>query len=457
MSFVVNKNWHKFEFRDAKVWDKRCIKSLSNLSNAILSKHGTSFSGACGASLRQCGTRIFSKESMEPEHLQSGHYKETNKRSIRANEVLVVQDTSSFNYTSHKSTTGLGHIGTDSKSRGINVHTCLVLRSDGLALGIIGQKLWTRAPEQIGKRHNRRDVPTSEKESSKWLDGLHYSNSRLSSKIEKIWVISDRESDVYDYMASQRQSNTDLLLRAVQPRIIEVELDNTIHRGKLHDIIKLLPEMATKTVEIDTSKSTESRELSISYSNIRLNPPKVRPKGLPVIPMTLIYAREKQGKDGHPIEWILLCSKQDMNKEEALKMIDFYTHRWKIERFHYTLKTGVFNVEDLQFDDASTLMNALSFYSILAWRVMYLTYYARLEAEAKAEELVDTTEKEILEIVTKKKISTTLDVLMAIGILGGFIGGNKKYPYPGIKILWLGFQILEAMKQGWILAKGHSE
>jgi len=454
MGFVGEKNWHKKEFKEAEVWDKRCLDSLSAIALAVYNNQTKSFSSACGPILRQNGSRIFSNETMTNEKLQAGHYKETSKRAAKELIVICVQDTTEFNYTGHKLTTGLGPIGSSDKAQGMFLHSCMVLRSDGLPFGIIGQKYWVRDSTTKGKKHKRKELPIEEKESYKWIEGLQWVNKRLSRKIKEIWLAADRESDVYEYLASPRERNVYLLTRVAQSRIIEEEIGGIQTVGQLKKLIKELPEIGTKEVEIQRDGRTIIVTLSISYSRIKVYPPKDKRKELSPIEMSIVHAEEKGTTDTKDkIEWILLSSKTDLDKDGAKLMVDYYSQRWKVERFHYTLKSGVFNVEKLQFDDAETLINAISMYSVVAWRIMYVTYIGRLEPLANAEMVIDATEKEVLEAYTKKPILTVLQAVMAIGALGGFLGGSKRYPYPGIKSMWIGLVKLYSMKIGWLLAK----
>lgn len=425
------------------------------MAAAIMLHPQSSFSGACGPILRQSAASVLSSMKMIPENMQNGHYKETQARARNEKVVLVVQDSSFFNYTAHKATQGLGHIATREAARGVEAHTCLVLREDGLALGIIGQKFIIRKIEDRGRRHLIKQLPIEKKESYKWIEGLSYANARLSSRIKEIWVISDRESDIFEYMSSYRKPNVELLIRAEQPRIIEAEIEGVGHRGQLKKIIALLPTASRKTIEIERANRSQSVELLIAYSDIKLHPPQRKTKIMSPISMSVVYVREASppSEADKPIEWVLLSTRRDLSTAQALKLVEYYAHRWKIERFHYTLKTGAFNVEALMFDDAHTLMNALALYSVLAWRVMHVCYAARVAPEAPCATLVDEVERMILEQYVKKKVNTAREAYQAIALLGGFLGGSKKYPNPGIKIIWFGLQRLAAMKLGWLLAQ----
>jgi len=454
MGFVARVNDIAQEFKGAEVWDKRCMKSLLKIAKAIMKNQWLSFSAACGKTLRQNGGRIFSSINMDTEKMQSGHYKETIKRCRKQEVILCAQDTSSMNYTSHKSTKGLGLIGTTDKDKGILVHSMLAMTEAGLPLGIISQHQWIRPAEERGKKHKRKELPIEDKESNKWLRSLKDAESRLPKKAKEIWIIGDRESDIYEYFAMEKAKNIRILSRAMHPRLIEVNIEGSNKKGKLNELIKELPVFAEREVEIERQSRTMKITVGISYSNIKVYPPsRFGAKATP-LEMSVVYVQERSRADDK-IEWILLTDNNNMQEQDAQKMLDYYLHRWKIERFHYTLKTGVFNIEKLQFDDAETLMNAIAFYSILSWQVMFVQYYGRLYPENKAEEIIDATEKEVLEAYSGKAVQTVKQALILIATLGGFISGSKRYPYPGVKTVWIGLIKLAGMKEGWLLAKQH--
>ena len=41
-----------------------------------------------------------------------------------------------------------------------------------------------------------------------------------------------------------------------------------------------------------------------------------------------------------PLKWLLLTSEPVESPAQALRVIDIYTHRWRIEEFHKAWKTG---------------------------------------------------------------------------------------------------------------------
>src|SRR5262245_47201564 len=93
--------------------------------------------------------------------------------------------------------------------------------------------------------------------------------------------------------------------------------------------------------------------------------------------------RERRGEAG----FVLHMPLQLLHLRLDHQVYRFMSCDCHIERFHYTLKQGC-TVERLQFEEAHTLKNALALYSIVAWRLLWLTYTARTQPQDTATELV---------------------------------------------------------------------
>jgi hypothetical protein len=131
--------------------------------------------------------------------------------------VVVAQDTTELNYTTHRAKTGLGHIGSVKSLRGVLVHTALAVGRDGVPLGVIGQKGWVRQDADFAKTARRRQMPLEAKERYKWIAGWRWAE-RLSEQATQVIVVADREGDVYEYLSAPRRANVSLIVRAAQAR-----------------------------------------------------------------------------------------------------------------------------------------------------------------------------------------------------------------------------------------------
>ena len=70
--------------------------------------------------------------------------------------------------------------------------------------------------------------------------------------------------------------------------------------------------------------------------------------------------------------------------EDVTTYVRWYSYRWLIERYHYVLKSGC-GIEKLQLETAKRLEMALATYSIVAWRLLYITYQARRAPDASCD------------------------------------------------------------------------
>ena len=98
------------ELQGSRLYDERARDNFSRICAALEANSGASFSAACAGRLRQSGGRLFGTEKTTGEGLQHGHDEQTAQRSS-GKEVVVAQDTTELNDTTHRAKTGLGQIG----------------------------------------------------------------------------------------------------------------------------------------------------------------------------------------------------------------------------------------------------------------------------------------------------------------------------------------------------------
>jgi hypothetical protein len=133
----------------------------------------------------------------------------------------------------------------------------------------------------------------------------------------------------------------------------------------------------------DSRSSIPEREaiLQLRYASYSVKRPHIlNPiKSLPeFIDMSVIYVKEEKPPRGkEPIEWFLAASEPVNTPEEAYKYVGYYMQRWKIERFHYVLKSGC-AIEKLQERSIDKTTILILMYSIIAVKILNMTYAARL-------------------------------------------------------------------------------
>lgn len=464
--------WAAQEVMGARLPDDRFRPNVAQIVEGLSSHGGSSFSVACGHGGRQSARRLLRNEETTVDGLLKGHFEQTAGRCAAYEMVLAIQDTTTLDYTRHRSKTGLGPISYDGSSRGLLAHSVLAVAPDGLPLGVLHLDIWAREGREAGekpKKQTRRKRETSEKESAKWQRGLRAVQQALPPS-QTVLMVQDREADVFDLFVEPRRSRTHLLVRMAQGRR-RVQIDAINGPGEhnvavLSNLLHALDDVCVAgemVVEVGRKPSQPAREarLTLKFSSMRLLPPRnpqtSAHRARQPQPITVICAAEVDAPDGvEPICWILLSTVPVSTVEEARRIVGYYALRWTIERLHFTLKSGCFNVERVQIDDGRALINALALYYMVAWRVMHLTYLARTKPDEPADLVLNPVEQQVLRAAAKRPVVTVSDALREIARLAGY-EHYAKAPPPGVKRIWQGLRILETLTAGWQLAQyGHS-
>jgi hypothetical protein len=396
-----------------------------------------------GNSFRQTVAGIFSNPKMNTAAMLEGHLSNTLQRAgASSGEYLIAaQDTAHYNYSGHKQMAGLGAIQGD--VRGIMQHNVLLMDDLGHPLGLLGQQYWTRK--------GGRDF--GGKESLKWANGLGAVNRHLGASGKKVVLVQDREADIFDFFRAGRAPCVDLLVRVHQPRNMEVLAGHVV--AKLDTAGGHLPDFGTKEVLLQRNHREVKLTLRLKAGAVDVLSDKNRSERTQGL--SLVVAEEVACVDSATGEstfnetdravWYLLTSLPVENGADVERVVRFYALRWRVERLHYTLKSGALNVEKLQFDDIHSMVNALGFYSIVAWQLLALAYFIRQGAEVPAGAVFEAREVEILEKISGKNLQTVKQAVLALARTVGF-APSKKQPFPGVKVLALALERFYFIKLG---------
>jgi len=394
--------------------------------------------------------RFFSSKHFESEDITQASILETSERIASEPLVLLIQDTTDIDYSNHPATKGLGYLEKD-YMLGIKCHSCMAVSQEGLPLGILFQKLWIRDNAGFGKKRLRQHKALHEKESYRWKQCIDETENYTQTN-QRILHIADRESDIFDVFSAPRKENTELLIRAAQNRKL------TNREIKLFEYVRSLPIAEEKQVTIKRSKDQQERSahLEMRFAAVSIDPPIVRKKeNLLPANMSILYIQETGANITNPIEWYLLTTMVIETVEQAWQCVRWYSLRWLIERFHYVLKEGC-KIEELQLEEAERLKKAISLYSVVAWRLLYITYLNRVKPDIPATEIFG--EDELLALYhfinkrgnTINEIPTIGEVVPLIARLGGFLG-RKSDGSPGVKVLWRGLSKLTNITEAYMV------
>jgi hypothetical protein len=133
------------------------------------------------------------------------------------------------------------------------------------------------------------------------------------------------------------------------------------------------------TIPRDSRRNVKEREavLQVRYGQFQIRRPAILNKIKTLkgsVEVSVIYASEETaGADGEPVAWFLMTNGAVDSFESAYDKVCWYTQRWKIERFHYVLKSGC-AVEKLQERTMAKTTVLVLMYSMIAASIMNLTY-----------------------------------------------------------------------------------
>jgi hypothetical protein len=328
---------------------------------------------------------------------------------------------------------------------GILMHSSLVVTTEGLPLGLAAIKFWTRKKfkgcNALKKKINPTRVPIEKKESIRWLTNLRQSTNLLDAP-ERCVHVADREGDIYGLFCEAREANTHFLIRTC--------VDRLAGDGE-HTVADEMDEVRVKglhRVEVrDRNGNVDEAVLEIRYRRIKVLPPMGKQKRYPPLILTVIHAQERgTPKNRDRIEWKLITDLPVQSCKDAIEKIRWYAMRWKIETFHKILKSGC-RAEESQLRTAERLVNLISVFCILSWRVFWLTMLNRTDPDASPDLALTKNEISLLDKLVADKsekrpaITTISHYLIKIARLGGYLARANDGP-PGNTVIWRGWSRL---------------
>jgi hypothetical protein len=399
--------------------------------------------------------RFWSNPKVTTEAILKGHIDGTVARARSCETVLSIQDSTDLDFTSHPQTGGLGYLN-QTQQQGIKVHSCFAVSGQGEPLGLLHQHTWVREHPPVKKKdrsaqERHQNKPIEAKESYRWLTTLTAAEAQLSEAVQLVQV-ADREADIFELFAQPRQANSELLIRVKTNRTLKQAW------GNLFTALAQAPVLGDLQVEVRRTPQRPARRAQVQLRalHVTLAVPEYLARQKPSlqpVELNALWVEEigSPADGGKPICWKLLTTLPLESYAQACQYVRWYSYRWLIERFHFTLKSGC-KLEELQLQHRDRLLKALATYSIVAWRLMAMTYQARLTPEASCEAILQPHEWQLLrrKFAPKSRAKTppTLhQAMLWIARLGGFLA-RKGDGEPGLKTLWRGYTKLHHMLEG---------
>jgi hypothetical protein len=359
---------------------------------------------------------------------------ETKARLAGHKRVLLLQDTTSFNFSHHPATEGLGRLE-NGQMVGFFAHSTLAVSESGVPLGVLKQQVWTRPAEEAGISAQRHERPFAEKESYKWVEGLPERDD-LPAGVESI-VVCDAEAHIYELLSEMQTRQLHYIIRAASCRGF------TTDKKDLFAAVAQQPVQAQVSLPLQRRPDREARtaQLAVRFGPMTLRRPKRVGPQIPLFTLTVVDVQEIDPPESEKaVHWLLLTSLPVHNAAEACQITEWYSYRWLIERLHYVLKSGC-KLEESQLRQEARLERLLAVYTLVSWHLLWLTYQARETPDAPCTVALQPSEWQALYTFIHKQRRlpkqppSLRQATRWIAQLGGFLG-RKSDGDPGVKVLW---------------------
>jgi hypothetical protein len=368
--------------------------------------------------------------------------------------VLLVQDTTSLNFSSHASVEGLGLLE-NGQSRGLFAHSTLAVSQTGVPLGLLEQQVWVRPVEEQGKGAKRHTRPFADKESYKWVKGLP---SAPVSQAEQAWmVVCDAEAHIYEFLTELQNRSLAFIVRAAEAHSFTPEGQS------LFETVAQQPVQQRTSLSVKRRPDRPAREAQVElrFGRVTLKRPQRAPTAPPTLTLNVVDVVEPNPPPGQEaIHWLLLTALPVDTPEQAHQVAVWYSYRWLVERFHFVLKSGC-KLEDRQLRQAVRLERLLAVFSLVAWKLLWLTYQARQTPDAPCTLALLPAEWQALWVFIHRSPHlpdtppSLRQAVRWIAQLGGFLArvGDGD---PGVKVLWRGWQRLQDITATWSITAAPS-
>lgn len=383
----------------------------------------------------------------------------TAKACAGMSKVFVVQDTTSFNYSTRQHTKGLGPLNDSAKARGLHLHSALAVSADGIVQGVLDVNLWRRSAKKRA-RGERCRLSIKQKESYRWISAIQKVRDAMTRNLPEasrpqLIHLMDREGDIHEVFEEILKHGDGAIIRCAQNRTI----DDPVH--KAHEAVQRSPLLGIMTIDVPGKNGQGKRSATVELRAliVTLQPDvKKHPKRRPLT-LTLVEACEASPADGvEGIYWRLWTAEHVENLEQAVAVVTDYGNRWRVEEYHLVFKSGC-QVEQLGLETAERLCKALTLYAAVAARIVALRDLGRRDPNAPCTRVLTQEEWHVLVRRFEKRRpqaneppATIRQAMLWIGRLGGHLG-RKRDPLPGVRVLWRGWRDLALLVDGYRVAQ----
>jgi hypothetical protein len=463
------------ELSTARFGDERLTRRLQAIVTALAQKPNVGFPMALGSEAASEGFyRFLRNEKVNDRAILKPHIDATLERCAEARRIVIVHDTTQFQFSGEGEREGLGTTG-NRTHKGFFGHFALALdpACSNKPLGVVGLKTFSRTHKKYSRgsraaylRGLRRD-PT--KESLRWGDLVEEVESSLANDVRAVHVM-DRESDSYVLLSRMLAAGASFVIRVTAKRRLFPLGDEEPVAG-VYEEWEDLPDMLEREVPLSARKKSSPYYCAGRHpvrrarmARLRIAAKRIRakrssgsgarwPASLEINAVRVYEVDPPHGEE--PVEWLLLTNEPIASKKDVASVVDSYRARWVIEEYFKALKTGC-AFEQRQLESYGTLRNALAILAPIAWKILLLRSLERAPQSVCVSDAASRTQIEVLRAFSSRpppEPPTVTSVLSAIAALGGHLTSNGP---PGWQVLWRGYQELVTLERAWVAARNRS-
>lgn len=453
------------EFEDAELGDARRTRRLRRMAEMALRAPGLSFPKMARSEGELEGVyRFFANQDFDWHAVFAPHRERTAERCRARSEVIVVHDTTPFEFeTDEARDLGLLSDG----SSGFYGHFSLALGDENSRsmLGVLGfEPLSRRSFATSLKRHSRAEQnrilakkPQAEKEHERWYRGVSAAEETMGGGCSLIHVM-DREADAYVLWSRLVEEKRRFVIRAISGSPLRVRrIERALH-GVDGQLLREVP-LKRRPEKSRRRGKRPARAARLATLHYRAGGATIRrpedvieaPEAAAVNVVDVYEPNPPQGEE--PLRWTLLTSEPIDTAEQVARIVDLYRARWTIEEYFKALKTGC-AYETRQLETLEGLLKALAFFIPLAWRMLLLRSAARDAPEAPVGELLDADELRLLKrLSVRVKLPDQPTLEQALNAVAGLGGHLKRNGQPGWQTLVAGYRELRTAMIGYLAAR----
>jgi len=449
--------WAVRTFGQAELGDLRRTDRLVQLAAALASNPCASLPEALRGEAETVGAyRFLNQADLLPEQILMPHAVQTRREAASREQVLMVGDSTSFNFSRHQSLQGGGPVGRGQVAQGFFVHS--VLARDAQTEELLGcayQQSFVR--QAAPKKETRGQRKQRERESQVWEQSVR-GIGPVPAGSQWIYV-GDRGSDLFPFWQACQELGYDFAIRVAQDRGVEgEEAEAACDPDLLHlkSRARTLPAQDLRLLHLPACHDRPARDavLQVSFQPVCIQPP-VHNATLRKTPLSLWVVRvwEPRPPSGvEALEWIVLTSVPVLTVADAWERVRWYRCRWLIEEFHKVLKSGC-RMETRRMHTVAALQNLLALLTPIGMRLLRLRQLAFLAPDLPARHLVSQEVLDVLALLDQRSHAqwTVHTLCQTIARFGGFLA-RKCDGLPGWQTLWNGWVFVQNVLLGVHLA-----